>query len=206
MFHMKNIFVSEDRDVLGGGIRTPTWCFLLSHYWLDKLGLSEEEIRAKLNDSRIEITKIIDTENPEKYSLWIRLGELSLYPVEDGVPDLLVMANELIKPIRCDHLKLTTLDAWDDDPNPRFDAVSSKQWIARFDQDSTWPELKRVEQEELLEEKVEIVAAGGKCPYAGYWYTFAKENSRQYFNQGDIFPDFECDWGDVYWQYDSDDE
>ena len=63
---------------LAAGLRTPTWCFLLSPYWLDKLGLSEEEIRAKLNDPRIEIIKIIDTENPKKYSLWIRLGELSL--------------------------------------------------------------------------------------------------------------------------------
>ncbi|MFH4150896.1 hypothetical protein WAI81_19820, partial [Acinetobacter baumannii] len=82
--------------------------------------------------------------NPEKFSLWIRLGELSLYPVEEGVPDLLVMANELIKPIRCNDLKLTTLDAWDDDPNPRFDIENSPQWIARFDKDSHWPEGKRV--------------------------------------------------------------
>ena len=114
----------------------------------------------------------------------------------------MIIANELIKPIRCDNLKLTTLDAWDDDPNPRFDAVSSKQWIARFDSDSIWPELKRVEQKEHLEEKVEIVAAGGKCPYAGYWFTVAKVHSRQYFKEGDIFPDFESDWVDVYWQFD----
>ena len=68
-FSHENMFAEEDRDTLGGGIRTPTWCFLLSPYWLDKLGLSEAEIRAKLNDPRIEITKIIDTKNSEKYSL-----------------------------------------------------------------------------------------------------------------------------------------
>lgn len=131
--------------------------FLLSPYWLEKLGLSEEQIREKLNDPRIEITKIEDSENPNLYSLWIRLGELSLYPVEEGVPDLLVLANELIKPIRCDNLKLTTLDAWSDDPNPRFDVVSAKQWIARFDKDSTWPELKRVEVEAQEPERIDIV-------------------------------------------------
>ncbi|WP_180009468.1 MULTISPECIES: type VI immunity family protein [unclassified Acinetobacter] len=201
-FSHENMFIAEDRDGLGGGIRTPTWCFLLSPYWLEKLGLSEEQIREKLDDPRIEITKIIDLEDSTKYSLWIRLGELSLYPVEEGVPDLLVMANELIKPIRCDNLKLTTLDAWSDDPNPRFDAVSSKQWIARFDEDSTWPELKRVKVEVQEPERIDIVIAGSPCPHAGYWYTFAKENSRQYFKQGDIFPDFESDWGDVYWQFD----
>jgi len=39
-------------------------------------------------------------------------------------------------------------------------------------------------------------------PCSGYWYTFAKENSRQYFKQGDIFPDFKSDWGIVFWQFD----
>ncbi len=115
---------------LAAGIRTPTWCFLLSPYWIDKLGLSEEQIRLKLNDPRIEITKLSDPTDSEKFSLWIRLGELSLYPVEEGIPDLLVMANELIKPIRCNELKLTTLDAWEDDPNPRFDIENSPKWIA----------------------------------------------------------------------------
>ena len=202
-FSHDNMFIAEDRDGLGGGIRTPTWCFLLSPYWLDKLGLSEEQIREKLNDPRIEITKIEDASDPTKFSLWIRLGELSLYPVEQGVPDLLVKANELIKPIRCDNLKLTTLDTWADDPNPRFDAISAKQWIARFDEDSTWPELKHVEIEPVYEERIEIVLAGEHCPHSGYWFTHLKENSRQYFKQGEIFPDFESDWGDVYWQFDS---
>ncbi len=88
--------------------------------------------------------------------------ELSLYPVEEGIPDLLVRANDLIKPIRCNDLKLTTLDAWDDDPNPRFDIESPPQWIARFDEDSSWPEGKRVNkvsnlslEEEKLKVKVE---------------------------------------------------
>jgi hypothetical protein len=92
---------------LAAGLRTPTWCFLLSPYWLDKLGLSEEQIRLKLDDPRIEITKLLDATDPEKFSLWIQLGELSLYPVEEGIPDLLVRANDLIKPIRCNDLKLT---------------------------------------------------------------------------------------------------
>ena len=46
------------------------------------------------------------------------------------------------------------------------------------------------------------VAAGDICPQSGYWFTVAKENSRQYFNQGDIFPNFKNDWGEVYWQFD----
>lgn len=46
------------------------------------------------------------------------------------------------------------------------------------------------------------VAAGEICPQSGYWFTVAKENSRQYFNQGDIFPNFKNNWGEVYWQFD----
>lgn len=193
-----------DLTTLGAGIRTPTWCFLLSPYWIEKLELTEEEIRLKLNDPRIEITKLPDPTNAHKFSLWIRLGDLSLYPVEEGVPDLLVMANELIQPIRCNELKLTTLDAWDDDPNPRFDIESSPQWIARFDQDSTWPEGNRVNLKNNHSEVGTKLAirAGEKCPQTGYWFTVAKENSRQYFKEDEILPDIQSDWGDVYWQFD----
>lgn len=190
---------------LAAGIRTPTWCFLLSPYWLDKLGLSEEQIRLKLDDPRIEITKLLDPTDPEKFSLWIQLGELSLYPVEEGIPDLLVKANELIKPIRCNDLKLTTLDAWDDDPNPRFDVENSPQWIARFDEDSGWPEGKRVNKVSnlSLEEEKFKVKGGELCPQTGYWQTPAQPDSRQYFKQGEIIPVLtELDWGDVYWYWD----
>jgi len=34
---------------------------------------------------------------------------------------------------------------------------------------------------------------------------YSKKNSRRFFNQGDIFADFESDWGDVYWQFDGED-
>jgi len=193
----------EYLPVLGAGLRTPTWCFLLSPYWIDKLGLSEEQIRLKLNDPRIEITKLPDVTNPEKFSLWIRLGELSLYPVEEGIPDLLMMANELIKPIRCNDLKLTTLDAWDDDPNPRFDVENSPQWIARFDEDSHWPDGKRINKVSNLPLEEKLKVKGGElCPQTGYWQTPAQPDELQYFKQGEILPILsELDWGEVFWYW-----
>lgn len=188
---------------LAAGIRTPTWCFLLSTYWMDKLGLTEQQIRAKLNDSRITISRIPSANNELQDSLWIQLGELSLYPVEQGVPPLLVMANELIKPIRCNHLKLTTTDVWDDDPNPRFDIESSPQWLARFDSDSTWPEGKRVAlPDNPLPQTRLTVKAGERCPQSGCWISVSEENSRRYFNQGDIFPYINPDNDELYWQFD----
>lgn len=188
---------------LAAGIRTPTWCFLLSAYWMEKLGLTEQQIRAKLNDSRITISRIPSADKNLPDSLWIQLGELSLYPVEQGVPPLLVMANELIKPIRCNHLKLTTTDAWDDDPNPRFDIESSPQWLARFDSDSTWPEGKRVNlPDNPLPQTRLTVKAGERCPQSGCWISVSEENSRRYFNQGDIFPYINPDNDELYWQFD----
>jgi hypothetical protein len=44
-----------DEVSLGAGIRTPTWCFMLSPYWQMRLGKSEAQIKSELDDSRIEI-------------------------------------------------------------------------------------------------------------------------------------------------------
>lgn len=136
-----------DEVSLGAGIRTPTWCFMLSPYWQARLGKSEAQIRTELDDPRIEITSIPYEPNaiyPQGGNgLWIRLGELDLHPVDRGLPELLVKANRLIRPIRCDHLQLLTLDPWDDDPNPRFDHDSSLRWMRRFDDDSDWPDAQR---------------------------------------------------------------
>jgi hypothetical protein len=47
--------------------------------------------------------------------------------------------------------------------------------------------------------------SGSICPQPGYWFTVAKENSRQYFEKGNVFPNIKSDWGDVYWQFDGED-
>ena len=45
--------------------------------------------------------------------------------------------------------------------------------------------------------------ANQPCPKSGYWFTLAKENSRAYFKQGDIMPDYPNNqWGEVIWQFD----
>ena len=127
---------------LGAGLRAPTWCFMLSPAWQRKLGKGEAQIRAELADPRIRITAIPFARsalNPEGANgLWIELGELDLYPVAQGVPELLAKANRLIQPIRCNDLRLISLDPWDDDPNPRFDFESTPLWMGRFDEGSAW--------------------------------------------------------------------
>ena len=48
--------------------------------------------------------------------------------------------------------------------------------------------------------------AGQTCPKSGYWLTFADADSRAYFKQGDVMPDYPSnDWGKVIWQFDGKD-
>ena len=41
------------------------------------------------------------------------------------------------------------------------------------------------------------------CPKSGYWFTQAKSDSRAYFKQGELMPDYpNNNWGEVIWQFD----
>ena len=192
-----------DVTSLGAGLRTPTWCFLLSPIWLDKLRLNEAGVRQALSDPRITITPLPRSDG--RTSLWVKLGELSLYPVEDGVPELPVLANELIRPVRCNDLRLITLDPWEGDPNPRFDFQSSPRWIARFDENSQWPSKdKRVIKPPSPPPLRGL--PGETVPQSGIWWTPAipGEAGRKQFNKGDNFPDTKhTDYGAVVWYLDS---
>ena len=45
--------------------------------------------------------------------------------------------------------------------------------------------------------------ANQPCPKSGYWFTLAKADSRAYFKQGDIMPNYPNNhWGQVIWQLD----
>lgn len=61
--------------------------------------------------------------------------------------------------------------------------------------------LKPVEEVAPLQLRCE---ANQPCPKAGYWWTPAKENSRAYFKQGDLMPDFpNSTYGVTIWQWDA---
>lgn len=99
---------------LDAGLRTPTWYFLLSPYWMERLALTEESLYQAFAGQDVRIQRIRHMDASMSY--WIQLGELDLHPVENGIPAELAAANRLIRPVRCDHLELTSLDPWDDDP------------------------------------------------------------------------------------------
>ncbi len=115
------------------GIRPPTWGFLLSNRWRDRLGLSREQVQTALADPHIHIVE-------RDCGQWIELGDKpSLLPVEEGLPYLQMKLNQLLRPIRAKELDLIGFGPWDGDPKMRFSVADSQRWMARFDEDSDWP-------------------------------------------------------------------
>ncbi|GHS89320.1 hypothetical protein FACS189487_09330 [Campylobacterota bacterium] len=120
-------------DQLTHGIRPPTWGFLLSDYWREQLGLTREAVQIELRHPEIRVESTAS-------GLWIELGKApSLYPVEEGLPELPMLLNRILKPIRHDDLCLLDFGEWDGDPNERFTQKDARRWMGRFDEDSEWP-------------------------------------------------------------------
>lgn len=181
-------FVNVGR--IGAGLRTPTWCFLLSPFWLAKLGLTADTLYQALTPLGGTITAIPYPQGKTAY--WIQLGELALHPVEDGIPPLLAAASRLIRPVRCDDLLLSSLDPWDDDPNPRFNTIDGPRWMGRFDEDSDWPtpETRQPPQTPAAPARNATLSAlpGEPCPKEGIWFAPHLGMQEVSMRQGDPMP------------------
>jgi hypothetical protein len=191
-------------DQLTWGVRPPTWGFLLSDHWREQLGLSREAVKAELRHSAIRIEESAS-------GLWIELGaQPNLYPVEEGLPELPMLLNRILKPVRVDDLCLLDFGEWEGDPNERFAQKDSRRWMARFDADSDWPsrEARQKPTAKPPEEKRETpeylaCEAGRPCPRPGYWWTPARPKSRRRFDQDEILPKVESvTHGTIIWHWD----
>jgi len=177
---------------LGAGLRTPTWCFLLSPYWMGRLNLTEEGLYQAFAGQPVRIHPI--RHMSAQVSYWVQLGELDLHPVENGVPPALAAASRLIKPVRCNDLELTSLDPWDDDPNPRFDTISGPRWMARFDEDSDWPspQLRQAGGPPSAagpDRPAPLAAQPGQpCPKEGLWYAPHLQMKEVHMKLGESMP------------------
>ncbi|WJV25558.1 MULTISPECIES: type VI immunity family protein [Pseudomonas] len=185
------------------GLRPPTWGFLLSDIWREKLSLDRDAVRAVLADSRIRIDDL-------NCGQWIELGpKPELYPVENGVPELPVILNRLLLPLRNSKLPLLGFGEWDGDPNVRFNRLDSERWLARFDDDSDWPSpaARGLPPDAPRQEPPPTHASGGEaCPRTGWWVTAARHGLRQRFEHGESLPVVENDntRGVTLWQWDVD--
>lgn len=175
------------------GIRPPTWAFFLSDLWRDKLHKTREEVRAALDHPRIRIDEL-------SCGQWIELGEQpDLYPVEDGVPLLPVMLNNLLKPIRHPNLDLLGFGEWDGDPNVRFNAEDSRRWMGRFDADSDWPDAATRARSPTPSASSGLrVRSGQPSPYPAVWECLDKPIGPQTVMHGVPMP--QVDGRDVTWQ------
>jgi hypothetical protein len=55
-----------------------------------------------------------------------------------------------------------------------------------------------------LAENIRLRVEGGhRCPQAGYWFTPAKPDSRRHFNEGELMPAFDSNYGSTIWQWDT---
>ncbi|HBO0861727.1 DUF3396 domain-containing protein [Pseudomonas aeruginosa] len=186
---------------LPSGLRPPTWGFFLSDTWREKLAIDRQAVRTALDDPRIRIDELNGGQ-------WIELGpQPELYPVEDGVPELPVLLNRLLRPLRHTRLDLLGFGEWDGDPNERFNLPDSQRWLARFDEGSDWPSAAQRHLGSAAprsEPAPTHVAAGEVCPRAGFWFTRTKHGSRRHFEQGERFPAIpsETTFGQTLWEWD----
>ncbi len=186
------------------GIRPPTWGFLLSDVWREKLDLSRDQMRISLYHPQIRVEEL-------SVGLWIELGdELSLYPVEDGVPELPALLNKILRPIRHDHMGLLGSGQWDGDPNERFNDADSQRWLRRFDADSDWPsaELRQRRNDgdahvaAPLNEPLELRAhAGDTCPKAGQWEALDVPPQSRRYGQGEVMSNLGSAYGLTVWRF-----
>lgn len=141
---------------------------------------------------------------------WIELGpQPELYPVEDGVPELPVKLNRLLRPLRHSNLDLLGFGEWDGDPNVRFNREDTQRWLMRFDEDSDWPSAEQrgpAPDQPRTPPSPTHVLGGETCPRAGWWFTFARRNSRRRFEMGEEMPTIpsETTRGVTVWQWDAD--
>ncbi|MEC5164038.1 MULTISPECIES: type VI immunity family protein, partial [unclassified Janthinobacterium] len=194
----------SSRHELTTGIRPPTWGFLLSDFWREKLDISREQVKTTLHHPQIRIDEL-------NIGLWIELGEEpSLYPVEDGVPELPVLLNKLLRPIRHDHMGLLGFGQWDGDPNERFTNADELRWVRRFDTDSDWPsaELRQSRKDEDVDaaapahEPLELRAhAGEACPKTGQWQALDIPPQTRRFEQGEVMSNLGSAYGLTVWRF-----
>lgn len=207
-FHGLDIdYAFNMRGELLNGIRPPTWAFLLADHWREKLDLTREQVRTALSHPRISITEL-------QSGQWIELGEQpELYPVEQGVPELPMLLNKLLKPIRYDDLGLLGFGQWDGDPNERFTDADSRRWMSRFDTDSDWPTpaMRFIAPSPMPSVQTSTpmplrMVAGTACIQAGWWLVPGQAETRRAFKQGEIMPDLNAASTDdlVTWQRDLD--
>lgn len=101
---------------------------------------------------------------------------------------------------------------WSDGPHPRLaaSAVARKafttcnsEWYLIEPIEGEFDQLSSLDTLESVESAARIVG-GEKCMEAGFYFSPSHSNSRRYFGKGEVAPAFDSQYGQTFWQWDSD--
>ncbi|SFZ79560.1 type VI immunity family protein [Chitinimonas taiwanensis] len=199
-FWMKHGLNHGIAQPLSGGLRPTTWGTFVEQRWEAKLGMSLDELQAKL-PTGVRSHRL-------SHGLWLEIGEQpSLLAVEDGIPAAHIALNQLLKPIRYENLSINSMGEWDGDPNERFNDDDTKRWIRRFDVDGDWPTpevrfLQTPPAQTSASDKQLRLLPGHPAPRSGHWYTPALKGEAGLcrLQEGEAAPaTTESEWGAVIW-------
>ncbi|WP_369987361.1 type VI immunity family protein [Pseudomonas xanthosomatis] len=163
-----------------GSIKGVNWFTVLGKTLLERLG-SPDSVRRKLS-SQVGIHCL-------EYGggLIVRAGALPELGSTTEMPKLYVAANRILKPLRAsDPYALQSYSEYGNG----YDEERSLRWYARFD------------EEEPAAQSPRKIAAGDTCTDTGFWFSPAQENSRRFFNAGEVMPEFKgSTWGATFWYW-----
>lgn len=103
----------------------------------------------------------------------------------------------------CENIELTVENRWFDKDEGNDDDILYERYTGPIDWPPNWQG--DVETAATSLPNVASVKAGQRSPESGWWFTPAKESSRRYFKQGDLFPNVEGSaYGATFWQWSPD--
>ncbi|QXH49929.1 DUF3396 domain-containing protein [Pseudomonas fakonensis] len=163
-----------------GSIKGVNWFTVLGKTLLERLG-GPDSVRRKLSSQ--------GGIHCFEYGggLIVRAGALPELGSTTEMPKLYVAANRILKPLRAsDPYALQSYSEYGNG----YDEERSLRWYARFD------------QEEPTAQSPRKIAAGETCTDTGFWFSPAQENSRRFFNAGEVMPEFKgSPWGATFWYW-----
>lgn len=184
------------------GLRAPSWMTFVGDDWLSKLGGAAAVTERLLTHPEVRV-------QPYAGGVVVQAGESpDLYPVDDGVPEVMMHVAEILKPVRARSLNLLSYARFDGDEeidHVFFDLNKSARWLGRYDRDSDWPTPER--RKPRLAAQTPTTKRlrglpGEEVPASGLWWTpaLSGDAGRRQFEAGQRFPDTQfTDYGAVIW-------
>jgi hypothetical protein len=184
------------------GLRAPSWLTFVGDAWLARLGGAAVVTERLLAHPEVQV-------RPYAGGLVVQAGDSpNLYPVDDGLPGVMVHIAEILKSVRAPTLNLLSWARFDGDEeidHVFFDLNKCARWLGRYDRDSGWPTAERRKPRPApttAAPKRLRGLPGELVPASGLWWTPALPGAagKRCFTQGERFPETpHTDYGAVIW-------